>query len=416
MDRAVPTLIVVNLLACCAFLYARAQAYPVEPVLEAWGIVSVLSCAVIAVLAWRQRPTVFAALLRIETALRLDNRLTTAHAGLVRWPLPTGESGGFYRMRCRRQVWAFLGSAAVLAASVFVPAGAPETELLADEASPPLALAEVESWVEQLEEESLVEEEAVKELRESVEALKRRPADEWYTAGAMEAAENLNERAADALKSLARDLQATSALLSGAAELPSELAASDLERIQQVFRESVASMETGALPLSEEVLNRFEQIDFRNLGGLNPADLENLRKRSEHWAQATQGMTQMTEEEKRQLQQYCDSLCQSAFGEGKRVAAPGGIQRGRGDAEMSYSPFRSDESTGMTEGVSNRDLSNAAIGDTVRTTVSDQKEDGASFTGPTRGGTVESSGSGGDAVWIDRLTPAERKVLRGHFN
>jgi len=416
VDRAIPILIAVNLVACCAVLFARAQAYPVALVGQAWLAGGLLASIAAAFVAWLGRPSVFDALLRMETALRLDNRLTTAQAGLVRWPPPRETKGGFYRVRFRRQIWAFIASAGILGASALIPAGEPELQLLADEASPPLALAEVESWIERLKEEDFVEERAVDELRESVEALKERPPDEWYTAGAMEAAENLNERTADALKSLARDLQPTSALLSGAPELPPDLAASDLERIQEVFRESVASMQSGALPLSSEMLSQLGQVDFQNLGRMDPKELEKLRDRSEHWAQACKGMTEMTDEEAEQLRQYCESLWQGGAGERERASAPGGIQRGRGDAEMSYSRFRSDERTATTEGVSNTDLGNAAIGDTVRTTISDQKEDASTFGGPQQGGTVDSPGAGGEAVWIDRLTPAERKVLRGHFN
>ena len=413
-ESLLPWFIGANLVLCCVVLYARGTPFPLEWVFQLWLAALCLMGIVLWLFAWRRRPAVSDALLRMETALKLDNRLTTAYQGLTAWPLPQRRLPAFYHLHWPRQLSALAASLVFLLVCVLLPAREQIQNPLSEKPSPPLALAEVESWVEQLkEEEALVEEQALDQLGQAVEDLKSRPGDEWYTAGALEAAENLNEHTRNALASLARELQATSAILGGAPDLPSDLTENELQRVEQVFRESVAALESNALPLSSGLLEQLKQVDFDHLGAISPEQLEAMKNRTEQWSQACSQMGGMTDEERHQLQAYYDSLCSG--GERQCKVGPGGIQRGRGDAEMSYSRYRSKEGTAVERAVSNEDLRNAAIGDRIHTTLAEQAEQAATFGGPVSGGTVQTRGSGGDAVWIDRLTPAERMVLRKHF-
>lgn len=416
LERLLPVMIVLNFIACCAVLYLRGQAVDVRPVLWLTFGCVVLTSVILAVRMRRRSLSTFAALLRIETAMRLDNRLTTAYEGHVSWPASRQLPADLYVLRWQRPVWACLFSCVFLMAALVLPIGYSPQDPLAENPSPPLGLAEVEDWIQQISEEEIVEKSALAELKQAVDALKDRPSDEWFTAGALEAADNLNEQVASALSALAHELQTSSALLQGIANLPDSVSPSQLSRLSEVYRESMANLKSGALPLSAEMLEKMQQMDFSQIASLDPSALEALQARSQMMAQAAQGMLDMSPEEAERLQNYYDSLTQGMCegGRGEQMV-PGGIQRGRGDADMSYSDYRSPDEVGLTEGVSNSDLSRAAIADTIKTSLSQQKEGENGFSGPTVGGGFESVGQGGDAVWIDRLTPAERNVLQDYF-
>jgi len=416
LERFLPAIIALNVVACCAVLYLRGQEVDIRVTL--WALLACVFLFGVGIAVWMRKRglSLFVTLLRIETAMRLNNRLTTAYEGHVPWPAPRKLPSHLYVLHWQRPMWATLLSCGFILAALIVPIGYSQSDPLAENPAPPLALSEVEDWIQQISEEEIVEESALEELRQAVEELKGRPSDEWYTAGALEAADSLNEQVASALATLAHELQTSSALLQGVENLPDSISPAQLSRLSEVYRESVNNLEMGALPLSSEMLERMKGMDFSQLGNLDPKALEDLQARSEMMAQAARLMSEMSPEERERLDQYYESLeegmCEGGPGKGM---VPGGIGRGRGDAEMSYSPYRSPDEGGRMEGVSNQDLSQAAIADTIRTSISQQKEGQNGFAGPSQGGTVDSVGEGGDAVWVDRLTPDERKVLQNYF-
>mgnify|MGYP001047542326 CR=1 FL=1 len=416
LERFLPAIIVLNVVACCAVLFLRGQEIDIRAAL--WALLACIFLTGVGLaIWWRKRGlSLFATLLRIETAMRLDNRLTTAYEGHVPWPAPRQVPAKLYDFRWQRPVWAALLSCAFLLAALIVPINYSPSDPLAENPAPPLALSEVENWIEQIREEEIVEDSSLEKLRQAVEELKGRPSDEWYTAGALEAADSLNEQVASALSTLAHELQTSSALLQGVENLPDSIPPAQLSRLSEVYRESVNNLEMGALPLSSEMLDKMKGMDFSQLGNMDPKALEDLQARSEMMAQAARMMSEMSPEEQERLDQYYENLKEGMCEGGPdRGMVPGGIGRGRDDAEMSYSPYRSPDEGGRMEGVSNQDMSQAAIADTIRTNISQQKEDSSGFAGPSQGGTIDSVGEGGDAVWVDRLTPDERKVLQNYF-
>ncbi|MGJ8641577.1 MAG: hypothetical protein ACSHYA_19455 [Opitutaceae bacterium] len=416
LERLLPGVIAVNLIGCCLVVYLRGQEMSVQGSL--WlvlGCVAVLG-VVLALRLRRRAFSVFAALLRLETAMRLDNQLTTAHEGVVAWPSPQKIPSSLFVLRWQRPLLANLGSWLLLFAAYVMPLQNHQEDPLSANPSPPVALAEVEDWIDQLQEEMIVEESALQELQEAVDDLKSRPSDEWYTAGALEAADSLNEQFSKALSSLAHELQTSSALLAGIQNLPDTVSPEQLNRLSEVYNESVDNLEAGSLPLSSEMLDMMKQLDFNQLGSVGSDTLEQLQARSELLSQAAQLMSDLSPEEKQRLEEYYKSLKEGMCegGPSERMV-PGGIGRGRDDADMSYSQYRSPDGTHLTEAVSNSDVSQAAIADTIRTSISQQREGKNAFSGASAGGGVSSTGEGGDAVWVDRLTPAERKVLQNYF-
>lgn len=416
LERLAPVVIIINLTVCCLVLALQGRIIQIEPVLYIAGAIVLVAAVVLTLIRYRRPYGIYDALLRLETAFCLDSRLTTAYDGHVAWPDRRAckvDDGWLYQIDFRRPTIAVLGSFAMLFGSFLIPFSSELNNPLAEKPSPPLEISKVEVWIEQLEEADFIDETAMQELKESVADLKNRPSDEWFTAGALEAADHLYESTENSIDALAQNMQVVSSVLSGAPSLPENLNDEVFEQIEEAYQEALSNMQGGLLQLSPELLNQLGQMDLKQLGRIDPSALKELQDRSEQWAQACQQLGGMTEGEKERLASYCEGLM---AGEGRNQRfAPGSIQRGRGDAEMSYSRYRSPDGVATEEAVSNEDLRNAAIGENIRTTISNQQEKPAEFAGPAKAGSLGSLGSGGEAVWVDRLTPAERKLLREHF-
>lgn len=416
LERFLPVFIGLNLFASCLVIYLRGQRIDVQIIL--WGILVCLVVIAFGIFVWicKRGLSLFSALLRIETAMGLNNALTTAYQGRINWPNSEKVPGRLYRLHLQRSAWASVLSAILLVVALLIPIGHEQQSPLAENPLPSPALSEVEEWIEQISEESFVEEAALEELQQAVEDMKSRPESEWYTAGALEAADRLNEEVSQALSTLAHELHVSNALLQGAETLPEDVSSVQLNRISEIYQESIRNLETGALPLNSGLLDEMRQVDFNQMDGLDMGQLKALQSRSERMAEMAQRMSGMTPEEKERLQNYYDSLKQGMCeGPPSKQCVPGSIGRGRDDAEMSYSQYRSPDQTSLTEGVSNTDLRQAAIGDTIKTNILPQGETDTLFLGSSQGGRINSTGDGGDAVWVDRLTPNERKVLQNYF-
>jgi hypothetical protein len=67
------------------------------------------------------------------------------------------------------------------------------------------------------------------------------------------------------------------------------------------------------------------------------------------------------------------------------------------------------------QAVRNDDFSRAALGDHIGTRQGEHEIDPAAMQGLTNAGGVAGAAQGGEAVWVDRLTPAEREALKEFF-
>ncbi|RYD31154.1 MAG: hypothetical protein EOP86_18510 [Verrucomicrobiaceae bacterium] len=100
-------------------------------------------------------------------------------------------------------------------------------------------------------------------------------------------------------------------------------------------------------------------------------------------------------------------------GEGEGMGR-GGVSRGPGTGPLRFEKNESELGTSRLEHLESKDLSRTLPGDNLGTTDTEHQLD-KTPTGPSAGGNVASPGSGGDAVWRDRLLPEERRVLRDYF-
>ena len=179
--------------------------------------------------------------------------------------------------------------------------------------------------------------------------------------------------------------------------------------LMRELSEALGSLEGNGLSLNEDLAKQLSELDPSKLG---EATLKSLSK-----------------EQLQQLQQQLGEGSQrlgsleglQPLGEGEMQASgisgtspgTGAVKRGRGDAPI-YFGDPEDLNTNRIESVSNEDLSRAAVGDVIGIGETEQDDDPVA-SGIQQGGTVDSTGSGGDAVWKDSLLPDEQTVLKRYF-
>ena len=153
------------------------------------------------------------ALVRLESHMNLRNALTAAAAGVAAWPappqsnLPAAVTGGLH-WRWSAVLVPVFASLAVLAAGLFIPVKgiAKKDDLPPAE---PLAWEQMENWLNTIEEQDVVEPEAIEAYREDVRELRNQPQEDWFSHSSMEASDSLRE-------SLGRDVQKLGAEMSDA--------------------------------------------------------------------------------------------------------------------------------------------------------------------------------------------------------
>ena len=72
--------------------------------------------------------------------------------------------------------------------------------------SEPSAWAQMEDWVETLDEEDLIEESNIEGVREKIEELRSQPEDEWFSHSSMEATDTLRDSLGRDIKNLSAEL------------------------------------------------------------------------------------------------------------------------------------------------------------------------------------------------------------------
>jgi hypothetical protein len=67
------------------------------------------------------------------------------------------------------------------------------------------------------------------------------------------------------------------------------------------------------------------------------------------------------------------------------------------------------------ETLSNHDLRQAALGETVGLSIGEHEPDRSAWTGMQSGGAAAQEGQGGETVWRVSVLPQERAILKAYF-
>lgn len=375
-------------------LYALRRAQ--SPLGSAWVALAVALALAAVACWWRARRgfyTTAEARVLLESHLRLDTCLTAATEGLVAWPAEPAQFAAVVRWRLGAPAGWVGTSVALLALAVFAPV--PSDASTTHPSGPPPAILQTEAMLAALKEMKLSDPPAIEQLAERARELARRPADEQYSHSALEAADALRNQTAVAAAGLARGLDAAANALQAANKEP------DMKGAAGRLAAALSGLRDGALPANKELLANLPN----SLEGLKDLTAEQRAQLAEMLAKAAQGAQGVA----------------GATGAGAKIAkgegdGPGGGPGGGGDtAPLTFSKDPSDAGDGTVQGLAQGSLKRFALGDKLGTTSSSHDVDPAKAAGPTSAGAVATPAQGGEAVWVNRLTPTERAALKNFY-
>ncbi len=336
----------------------------------------------------------------LESALRLDTRLTAATAGLVPWPAAPAKLPALLRWRLGGPLGWLAGAALLLALASYVPI--PRDSAPPRFGGPPPSLLQTKEMLAALQDLKTADPAALEKLAERASELARRPADSQYNHSALEAADALRDQTAAATAALGRGLEsAANALQSAGNEVDMKSAAGNLAAALQGLRD-------GNMAANKELLANLP-ANASQLAGLTPEQRAQLAQQLSQAGRQTRGVA-------------------GAAGAGAPVARPdgklskgdgpggnGGPGGGGGTAPLTLSQQESDAGDGKSEGLTLGDLSRVSLGDKLGTTAGAHDIAPSKAAGSTSAGAIATPAQGGDAVWVNRLTPAERAALKNFF-
>jgi hypothetical protein len=378
---------------------------------RAWGLLAA-GLVVAAIVSWlRMRPHRFSradARVLLEYRLKLDAALTAAETGLAPWPPVRPLPAGLLRWRFSAAAGWLGAAAALVLAGLWLPVPALTAQAVRPLEKPP-ALVQTEEWLDALSKLDVVEPASVEPLAARAEELARLSPENQYAHSGLEAADALREQTSAAMQGLAQAMDNASAALlpleqAGGAPLTAEQLKAAGERLEAALR----GMREGSLAARADLLKACEACagDPRSL---TPEQAARLREGLARAGGQLRGV-------------------RGAEGAGVKIAGveglvfmtgtspgQGGVERGPGEAPLSFSDTASNTGPGKAETVSNEDLSRAALGDLLGTRTGEHEFDPSAVQGVTAAGAPAAAGSGGEAVWVNRLTPAERAALSSFF-
>lgn len=372
-----------------------------------------------AILAWLLARGRFvsreAGLVRLEDRLSLHNGLSVAAAGRGLWPeLPSGESRETaFRWNIARALVPVAAGLLLVVVAWWIPLPAANTAASAPPVEPG-AWEQMEEWLETLKEEELIADERIEEIETKIEELRNRPEEDWFSHNSLEATDTLRETLGTELREIANELGTLAKTMNDLRTFSAEM--SDEARAEEIrdFEKALEAMEKSGLGVNQELLDRLGEIDPSQLGQETMKNLsaEQLRQLQQQLKDAKsvlgslEGLPSLGEEM---------TEGQPGFGEGgAEMPGKGGINRGRGDAPLSFDDSDANLGTSNLQKVSNEDLSRAALGEVLGLGETERKIDETS-TGPKGGGAIKGVGQGGDAVSRQTLLPEEQAILKRYF-
>jgi hypothetical protein len=353
-----------------------------------------------AALAWRfAKPHFFTtsdALTRFDEIGRLHNRLTAAHLGVGDWAAPDNIGDGF------RWNWSRL--LGVIGLAIIILSGVawvdvPNRKNRERTSEPPLAWEQIESWLQTLEQSQLVQAEALEKLREQMNEIRQQPMENWYNQASLEASDTLREQTEQALKKMLSDMQTSEEAMAAATKLDETSTPGEFKALNESLQKSLHGLEMGNLPLNKELLKDLKKIDTSRLTQVSEAQLAEMR------AKLKAGV------------RVCEKCVGPSIRAGKSIVTSqsGGKGGGGTTAPLTLKSEATNLHTKETEALTNDDVSRPSLGDIAAVNKGEHEINKNAPKLPVEGGSIESSGGGGDAVWRSTLTPEDLEVLRRYF-
>ena len=369
------------------------------PLATAW--LALVAAVALAALGcwWRARREFFQtrdARVLLESHLRLDTRLTAAELGLVAWPAEPASLPAILQWRLRAPAGWLLAATLLVLAATWAPVPR-ETVATRPTGSPP-ALLQTQEMLAALKEMNVADPHGVEQLEERAQELARRPMDEQYSHSALEAADALRGQTVVSAAELARGLDSAANALRAAQD------EADMSGPAGQLSAALAGLRDSALSANKELLSKLpaSSAELKNLSSSQRAQL------AQQLAKTARGLTGIAGATK------AKALVAQPCADGV-VAGTGGDGIGGDTTPLMLAADASDVGEGNAQGLTAADLKRLARGDKLGMTTGAHDVDPARAAGPGAAGAVAAPASGGEAVWVNRLTPTERAALKNFF-
>ncbi|MEO5960519.1 MAG: hypothetical protein ABIZ49_05975 [Opitutaceae bacterium] len=383
------------------------------PLGYAWLALGLVLAGAGVVCWWRARREFFRAdeaRVLLESHLRLDTRLTAAGLGLVRWPAEPAGLPSIVQWRLRATSGWIGAAVLLLSLAAFAPVSRDNSRGRA--AGPPPALLQTEEMLSALQEMKVADPQAIEQLSERARELARRPAEEQYSHSALEAADALRNQVAVSAAGLGRGLESASNAMRSANGPDMKTAAGQLTA-------ALSGLRSGALPINKDMLANLpaSEADLKNL---TPEQRSQLAQQLANAANGASGVAGAAGAGASVARPDPNSGFGRGQGRGRGFGpgdgfGSGGEGGGGGHAPLGLAKDASDAGDGDGQALKADALKNFSLGDKLGTTASAHDNDPNATVAPTSAGAVAAPASGGEAVWVNRLTPAERAALKNFF-
>lgn len=370
------------------------------------------------------------ALVRIEAGAGLHSALSAANAGVSPWPEPPQRLTNSLKWHLPKTLAPPLAAVALLAVGLLVPISARQPAPPAP-SSQPQAWSQIDSQLEQLAEDAMVDEEYIDEVEKRLEELRAQEEEEWFSHASLEATDSLEESHNANTEKLDRELSEAGSALEALAENADKLNAQQKQKLAEQFEQALEGLQNGAMKPNPELLGQLSKLDPNDLGKLNPDQMKQLKE----------GMQKLKDSlEKNKDRQggqgegdWEDQLLGEGKGEGEgegkgegegegegqgngeegKGSGSGGVNRGPGHDPNVLRGGKDPLDVGELTGLNAEDLSRAIPGDLLQ--LQDGKHRVDESASKAAAGGAAAQGKGGDRVWRDSLAPEEQRALKKYF-
>lgn len=384
----------------------------------------VITAVVALVLAARRFEKPEQALVRIEAGAGLHSALSAANDGVAPWPEPPSDLPESLKWHLSKTLAPPLGAVALLAVGLLVPISARQPAPPAP-SSQPQAWSQIDSQLEQLAEDAMVDEEYIEEVEKRLEQLRAQEEEEWFSHASLEATDSLEESHNSNMEKLDRDLSEAGNALEALAENADKLNAQQKQKLAEQFEQALEGLQNGAMKPNPELLDQLSKLDPNDLGKLTPEQMKQLKegmeklKDSLEKCEGGQGQGEGDWE---------DQLLGDGQGEGEGEGngsgqgegegegegpGSGGVQRGPGHDPNVLRNGKDPLDVGELTGLDAKDLSRSTPGDLLQ--LQDGKHTVDDSASKSAAGGSAAEGNGGDRVWRDSLAPDEQRALKKYF-
>lgn len=427
LDGLAAPLMITAAVGSVLVLAARREFPQIHPAILGGSIGLILLILAIVILArvWKRFEKPAQALVRIEASQQLNSALSTASQGIVPWPEVPPNISKSLRWHLPKTLTPPLAALILMAIGLLIPikAKSPNDSQGLRE---PQAWSQLDSQLEQLTQDAMVDEKYIEETKERLNELRAQEEEQWFSHSSLEATDSLMESNQSSMQDLQKSLNEAAESMKNLTEAAKELSSQEKQKLAEEFEEALEGLKNGAMKPNQQLLDQLSQLDPKDLGKLNPEQMqqlkENMEKLQESLNEACDNPGQG------QGDDWSDQLLGNGEGEGEgedqggegegegqpgEGPGKGGIDRGPGHDPNVLRNQKEGVDVGDLTALEAKDLSRSMPGDLLQ--LQDGKHTADQSASQSSAGGQAAKGSGGDRVWRESLAPDEQRALKNFF-